>query len=113
SDAAPHPSRHSPALWTKCARPTITWPPCILPRFGVRCPLRAACDRSPTPRPFVCMPLKLLVLFILTVCGLAAEPRDISTELETLRVKYKLPACASAVVEKGRLTAIGASGVRR
>jgi len=28
-------------------------------------------------------------------------------------VKYKLPACASAVMEKGRLTALGVAGVRR
>ena len=43
----------------------------------------------------------------------AAEPRDISSDLEPLRAKYKLPACASAVVEDGHITAIGATGLRR
>ena len=44
---------------------------------------------------------------------LAAEPRDITAELEPIRAKYKLPACASAVIEDGHITAIGATGLRR
>jgi CubicO group peptidase (beta-lactamase class C family) len=43
----------------------------------------------------------------------SAEPRDISAELETVRAKYKVPACASAVIEDGRIIAIGATGLRR
>jgi D-alanyl-D-alanine carboxypeptidase len=56
---------------------------------------------------------RLLLLLALAVSSLAAEPRDISAELEVVRAKYKLPACASAVVKNGRITAIGASGLRR
>ncbi len=55
----------------------------------------------------------LLPLFALASSAFAAEPRDISADLEPLRAKYKLPACASAVVENGRITAIGATGLRR
>ena len=56
---------------------------------------------------------RLAAIFALAASALAAEPRDISAELEPLRAKYKLPACASAVVENGRITAIGATGLRR
>ncbi|MEO6740096.1 MAG: serine hydrolase domain-containing protein [Chthoniobacteraceae bacterium] len=56
---------------------------------------------------------RLLPLFTLVTSLLAAEPRDISAELEPLRAKYNLPACASAVVENGSITAIGATGLRR
>src|SRR5581483_8396545 len=56
---------------------------------------------------------RLLPLFALTVTALAAEPRDISPELEILRAKYKLPACASAVIEDGQIMALGATGLRR
>lgn len=56
---------------------------------------------------------RLLPLFSLAATALAAEPRDISAALEPLREKYKLPACASAVIEDGRITALGATGVRR
>ncbi len=55
----------------------------------------------------------LLPIFALAASSFAAEPRDISAELEPLRAKYKLPACASAVVENGAITAIGATGLRR
>ncbi len=55
---------------------------------------------------------RLLVLLALTVSSSAAEPRDISAELEAVRAEYNLPACASAVVKDGRLTAIGATGLR-
>ena len=55
----------------------------------------------------------LAAISALAASALAAEPRDISAELEPLRAKYKLPACASAVVENGRITAIGATGLRR
>ncbi len=53
--------------------------------------------------------------FVLVVgaSSFAAEPRDISAAIETLRAKYKLPACASAVVENGRIIALGATGLRR
>jgi len=57
--------------------------------------------------------IRLLPFFIAAASALAAEPRDISAELETVRAKYKVPACASAVVENGRITAIGATGLRR
>jgi CubicO group peptidase (beta-lactamase class C family) len=60
--------------------------------------------------PVLC---RLLPLFALTASSLAAEPRDISAALETVRAKYKLPACASAVIEDGRIVAIGATGLRR
>ena len=59
------------------------------------------------PRPL------LLLFFALTLPTFAAEPRDISPALESLRAKYQLPACASAVIENGRITALGASGLRR
>jgi hypothetical protein len=51
-----------------------------------------------------------LVFFLFAVSASAEEPRDISAELETVRAKYHLPACASAVIENGR---IGATGLRR
>ncbi len=57
--------------------------------------------------------LSLLPIFALTASAFAAEPRDISAQLETVRAKYKVPACASAVVENGQITAIGATGLRR
>ena len=57
--------------------------------------------------------LRLLPFFALAMSALAAEPRDISAAIEIVRAKYKLPACASAVVEGGRIIAIGATGVRR
>lgn len=57
--------------------------------------------------------LGFLLVGILTISARASEPRDLSPELEALRAKYKLPACASAVMEDGRITAMGASGVRR
>ena len=56
---------------------------------------------------------RLPALFALATSALCAEPRDISAELETVRAKYKIPACASAVVENGRIIAIGATGLRR
>jgi CubicO group peptidase (beta-lactamase class C family) len=52
---------------------------------------------SMLPRSF------LLPLFVLSASVLAAEPRDISAGLEPVRAKYHLPACAAAVVEKGKL----------
>ena len=56
---------------------------------------------------------KLLLLLSIAGSVMAAEPRDISAPLEVIRAKYRLPACASAVIENGRITAIGATGVRR
>ena len=56
---------------------------------------------------------RIAAIFILAASATAAEPRDISAELETLRAKYNLPACASAVIENGSITAIGATGLRR
>jgi len=56
---------------------------------------------------------KSFALFALAVSVSAAEPRDISEDLEPIRVKYKLPACASAVMEDGCVVAIGATGLRR
>jgi len=56
---------------------------------------------------------RLLLFFSLAVSARAAEPRDISAALEPIRAKYKVPACASAVVENGHVTAIGATGLRR
>ncbi len=54
-----------------------------------------------------------LTFIALTASLIAAEPLDISAELEILRVKNKLPACAAAVIEDGRITVIGATGLRR
>ena len=56
---------------------------------------------------------RLLLIFALAASAFAADPRDISAELETVRAKYKLPACASAVIAEGRIVAIGATGLRR
>lgn len=55
--------------------------------------------------------LGLLALF--SAAASAQEPKDISAELEVLRAKYQVPACASAVIERGRITALGATGFRR
>lgn len=55
----------------------------------------------------------LLLFFALAASALAVESREISAELEVIRTKYKVPACAAAVIEGGRITAIGASGFRR
>lgn len=57
-------------------------------------------------------PLVAGLLSVFVASSLAAEPRDISANLEPVRVQYHLPACASAVVEDGRIIAIGATGVR-
>ena len=43
-----------------------------------------------------------LVVLVLSAAALAAEPRDISAAIEIVRAKYKLPVCASAVIEGGR-----------
>jgi CubicO group peptidase (beta-lactamase class C family) len=51
--------------------------------------------------------------FALALSALAAEPKDISAQLEAVRAKYHIPACASAVIEKGRIVALGATGFRR
>jgi CubicO group peptidase (beta-lactamase class C family) len=56
---------------------------------------------------------RLLLFLTLATTALAAEPRDISAELEAVRAKYKVPACASAVIEDGRIVAWGAAGLRR
>ena len=56
---------------------------------------------------------RLLPFLAVASSVLADEPRDISAALEAVRAKYKVPACASAVVENGRLVAIGATGLRR
>jgi len=56
---------------------------------------------------------RTLSFFILAASTFAAEPRDISADLDAVRAKYKLPACASAVISDGRITAIGATGLRR
>lgn len=55
----------------------------------------------------------LFPLFALTASSFAVEVRDISAGLEPVRAKYHLPACAAAVVEKGEIVAMGATGVRR
>ena len=53
------------------------------------------------------------LLAIFSAAASAQEPKDISAELEVLRAKYQVPACASAVIERGRITALGATGFRR
>lgn len=58
-------------------------------------------------------PRGLILLLIFALASHAAEPLDISAELEIVRVKNKLPACGAAVIEGGRITAIGATGFRR
>jgi CubicO group peptidase (beta-lactamase class C family) len=58
--------------------------------------------------------LKFVVVFFLSfTMAAAADLRDVSAALEPIRAKYKVPACASAVMEDGRLIAIGATGLRR
>lgn len=61
-------------------------------------------------RSSLVFPKLLLIFLALTASALAAEPQDISSDLEPLRSKYKLPACAYAVVEGGHIIAIGAAG---
>jgi D-alanyl-D-alanine carboxypeptidase len=56
---------------------------------------------------------RLLSCVALAASAVAGQPRDISVELEAVRAKWELPACASAVVKGGTIVAIGASGVRR
>jgi len=43
----------------------------------------------------------------------AAAPQDLSTLLEPILAKHKLPALAGAIIAEGRVTAIGAVGNRR
>lgn len=57
--------------------------------------------------------LSLLLLLVLVAGAGAVEPRDLSPVLEKLRAEHQLPACAAAVMEGGKITAIGAVGVRR
>lgn len=59
--------------------------------------------------------VQVLLFAVGTIRALAAEPepRDLSEKVENLRGKYNLPACAAAIVQKGKITAIGASGLRR
>lgn len=57
--------------------------------------------------------LRFLLLLILAAPAFAAEPRDISAQLEATRAKRNIPACASAVIVDGRITAFGATGLRR
>ena len=52
-------------------------------------------------------------IFLALTLRCFAGPRDISAALEGERVKNSLPAVASAVVEDGRIIAIGATGKRR
>ena len=61
------------------------------------------------------LPPSVLCLALVTVASVccAAEPRDISETLESLRAQWKVPACAAAVVDHGRVTAVGTTGVRR
>jgi len=54
-----------------------------------------------------------LLFVACTISASATEPRDISPELETIRARYKLPACAAAVIKDGQITTIGATGLRR
>lgn len=56
---------------------------------------------------------RLLPFLAVASSVLAGEPRDISAALEVVRAKYKVPACASAVMNNGQLVAIGATGLRR
>ena len=56
--------------------------------------------------------MKALLLFFAAVAT-AAEPKDLASTLEPLREKYKLPACGVAVIESGKITAIGVTGKRR
>ena len=53
------------------------------------------------------------IVLLFAVSGIAAEPRDISEELETIRNKHSLPGLAAAAVHKGELVALGATGVRK
>lgn len=56
--------------------------------------------------------MKALLLFFAAVAT-AAEPKDLASTLEPIREKYKLPACGVAVIESGKITAIGVTGKRR
>ncbi len=88
-----------------------------VPSRGLASPIEIrhfACGVRTSFHLFSMLPKVLaLPLFALTTSALAAEPRDISADLEVIRAKYKVPACASAVVENGRMIAIGATGLRR
>ncbi len=58
--------------------------------------------------------LKTLRLFLVLVAAgaWAAESLDLAPLLEKLRAEHGLPACAAAVMEGGKITAIGATGLR-
>ncbi|MEK6260903.1 MAG: serine hydrolase domain-containing protein, partial [Planctomycetota bacterium] len=49
---------------------------------------------------------------LITSSLLAAEPVDVSADLEALVKKFKVPALAVAVLEGDRLTKLGATGIR-
>jgi CubicO group peptidase (beta-lactamase class C family) len=66
-----------------------------------------------TDHPPPLIPRTLFLIIAMTLGGIAAEPRDLSPVLEGICAKYKLPACAAAVMEHGQVTALGASGLRR
>ncbi len=68
---------------------------------------------GPSKRIGPALMLMLAAFFVFGETSMAAEPVDISAELEVVRAKNKLPACAAAVIEGGRITAIGATGLRR
>ena len=53
-----------------------------------------------------------LVLFTIASSLSAAEPDDVSADLEALVKKYKVPALAVAVLEGDRLVKLGATGIR-
>ncbi|HVK09197.1 MAG TPA: serine hydrolase domain-containing protein [Gemmataceae bacterium] len=61
---------------------------------------RVAFVRDPVPTPVAATPP-------------GSEVRDLADRLEPIRRRYKVPALAGAVVRDGKLTALGAVGVRR
>ena len=54
----------------------------------------------------------VLMLFMIASSLSAAEPADVSADLEALVTKYKVPALAVAVLEGERLVKLGAAGIR-
>lgn len=57
--------------------------------------------------------LSASIALVLAATAAAEAPRDLSPILAEFCAKYKLPGCAAAVMEGGKISAIGAGGLRR
>src|SRR5215470_14830115 len=57
--------------------------------------------------------LLLVLILMFSTIGFGSAPNRVADLLEPIRLKYKLPALAGAVVTSKGLEAIGATGVRK